>query len=59
MSTHHLIMLSASVPGRWGYIGRKFFSQKLRAPTAAGPFLRAHLLSLAAYSPRQARIPRA
>jgi hypothetical protein len=42
MSVHHLIMLSASVPGIWGYIGRKFFSQELRAPTASGPFLQAH-----------------
>jgi len=38
----------------WGYIGRKFFASKLWAPTAAGPFLAAHLKSLQAYPPRQA-----
>ena len=37
----------------WGYIGRKFFAQKLWAPTAAGPFLRAHLQSLQDFPPRQ------
>jgi arylsulfatase len=37
----------------WGYIGRKLFAQKLWAPTAAGPFLQAHLASLSAYPPRQ------
>jgi len=37
----------------WGYIGRKFFAQKLWAPTAAGPFLAAHLKSLQDYPPRQ------
>lgn len=37
----------------WGYIGRKFFAQKLWAPTAAGPFLAAHLKSLQEYPPRQ------
>jgi arylsulfatase len=37
----------------WGYIGRKFVAQKLWAPTAAGPFLAAHLKSLADYPPRQ------
>jgi arylsulfatase len=37
-----------------GYIGRKFLGQKLWAPTAAGPFLAAHLKSLADYPPRQA-----
>jgi hypothetical protein len=30
----------------WGYIGRKFLAAKLWAPTAAGPFLAAHLKSL-------------
>jgi arylsulfatase A-like enzyme len=37
----------------WGYIGRKFFGQKLWAPTAAGPFLAAHLKSLQDFPPRQ------
>lgn len=37
----------------WGYIGRKFFAAKLWAPTAAGPFLAAHLKSLQDYPPRQ------
>jgi arylsulfatase A-like enzyme len=38
----------------WGYAGRKFLAQKLWAPTAAGPFLQAHLQSIAAFPPRQA-----
>src|SRR5512136_2174755 len=37
----------------WGYIGRKFFAQKMWAPTAAGAFLGAHLESLQEYPPRQ------
>jgi arylsulfatase A-like enzyme len=37
----------------WGYIGRKFFAEKLWAPTAAGSFLQAHLQSLQDYPPRQ------
>ena len=37
----------------WGYIGRKFFAEKMWAPTAASPFLAAHLKSLAEYPPRQ------
>jgi len=37
----------------WGYIGRKFLAQKLWAPTAAGPFLQAHLQSLAEFPPSQ------
>jgi arylsulfatase A-like enzyme len=37
----------------WGYIGRKFVAQKLWAPTAAGPFLAAHLESLNQYPPSQ------
>jgi arylsulfatase len=37
----------------WGYIGRKFFAQKLWAPTAAGPFIAAHLKSLQEYPPSQ------
>lgn len=37
----------------WGYIGRKFFAAKLWAPTAAGPFLAAHLKSLQEYPPSQ------
>jgi arylsulfatase len=37
----------------WGYIGRKFFASKMWVPTAAGPFLQAHLQSIAEYPPRQ------
>jgi len=37
----------------WGYAGRKFFAQKLWAPTAAGPFLQAHLKSMAEFPPSQ------
>jgi arylsulfatase len=37
----------------WGYIGRKFFAQKMWAPTAATPFLAAHMKSLQDYPPRQ------
>jgi hypothetical protein len=37
----------------WGYVGRKFFASKLGAPTAAGPFLAAHLKSLMEYPPSQ------
>lgn len=37
----------------WGYIGRKFFAQKLWAPTGAGPFIAAHLKSLMDYPPSQ------
>ena len=37
----------------WGYIGRKFFAAKMWAPTAAGPFIAAHLQSLQQYPPRQ------
>jgi hypothetical protein len=37
----------------WGYAGRKFLGAKLWAPTAASPFLVAHLKSLADYPPRQ------
>lgn len=37
----------------WGYIGRKFLASKLWAPTAAGPFLAAHLQSLQEYPPSQ------
>jgi arylsulfatase A-like enzyme len=37
----------------WGYIGRKFFGSKLWAPTAAGPFLAAHLASFNSFPPRQ------
>ena len=37
----------------WGYIGRKFFAQKMWAPTAATPFLAVHLKSLQDYPPRQ------
>ena len=38
----------------WGYIGRKFFAAKLWAPTAAGPFIAAHLKSLMEFPPRRA-----
>jgi arylsulfatase len=37
----------------WGYAGRKFFASKMWVPTAAGPFLRAHLQSIAEYPPQQ------
>lgn len=37
----------------WGYIGRKFFATKMWAPTAATPFIAAHLTSLAEFPPRQ------
>src|SRR5215831_9407844 len=37
----------------WGYIGRKFLAEKLWAPTAAGPFLVAHLKSLQDFPPSQ------
>jgi arylsulfatase A-like enzyme len=37
----------------WGYIGRKFFAEKMWAPTAATPFLAEHLKSLQDYPPRQ------
>jgi arylsulfatase len=37
----------------WGYIGRKFLGSKLWAPTAAGPFLVAHLKSLQDFPPSQ------
>ena len=37
----------------WGYAGKKFLAQKLWAPTAAVPFLQAHLKSLSDYPPSQ------
>jgi hypothetical protein len=37
----------------WGYIGRKFFAQKMWAPAASSSFLGAHLKSLQDYPPRQ------
>jgi len=37
----------------WGYVGRKFFAQKLWAPTAAGPFLAKHLKSIVDFPPSQ------
>jgi arylsulfatase A-like enzyme len=37
----------------WGYIGRKFFAQKMWAPAAASSFLAAHLKSLQQFPPRQ------
>jgi len=37
----------------WGYIGRKFLGAKLWAPTAAGPFIAAHLKSLMDFPPSQ------
>ncbi len=39
----------------WGCIERKFLAAKLWAPTAAGPFLAAHLKSLQDFPPSQAR----
>lgn len=39
----------------WGYAGRKFFAQKLWAPTASGPFLAAHLKSLVDSLPARVR----
>jgi arylsulfatase A-like enzyme len=38
----------------WGYVGRKFFAEKMWAPAAASSFLAAHLKSLQDYPPRQA-----
>src|SRR5215510_14238396 len=37
----------------WQYEGRKFMAEKLWAPTAAGPFLAAHLKSLQDFPPSQ------
>jgi arylsulfatase len=37
----------------WGYIGRKFLASKLWAPTAAGPFIAAHLKTLMEFPPSQ------
>jgi hypothetical protein len=37
----------------YGYVGRKFFAQKMWAPTAAQSFIGAHLKSLMDYPPRQ------
>ena len=37
----------------WGYAGKKFLAQKLWAPTAASPFLAAHLKSLQEFPPSQ------
>lgn len=37
----------------WGYMGRKFFAQKMWAPTAAGPFIAAHIKSLMDFPPSQ------
>lgn len=37
----------------WGYMGRKFLGAKLWAPTAAGPFIAAHLESVKQFPPRQ------
>lgn len=37
----------------WGYMGRKFFAQKMWAPTAAGPFIAAHIQSLLDFPPSQ------
>jgi arylsulfatase len=37
----------------WGYAGCRFFASKMWAPTAAGPFLQAHLQTIAAYPPHQ------
>jgi len=37
----------------WGYIGRKFFAEKMWVPTAAKQFLAAQVKSLQEYPPRQ------
>ena len=37
----------------WGYIGRKFFAEKMWVPTAAKQFLAAQVKSLQDYPPRQ------
>ena len=37
----------------WGYIGRKFFAERMWTPNAAGPFIAEHLKSLSEYPPRQ------
>jgi arylsulfatase len=37
----------------WSYIARKFAGQKLWAPTAAMPFIAAHLKSIAEFPPSQ------
>ncbi len=37
----------------WGYIGRKFFAEKLWVPTAASAFLAQHLKSLQDHPPWQ------
>jgi len=44
--------VTPDAPG-YEYEGRKFFAAKLWAPTAAGPFLAAHLKSLEEFPPRQ------
>ncbi len=46
--------VTPDAPG-YEYAGRKFVAQKLWAPTAAGPFLAAHLKSLR--TSRRARAP--
>jgi len=44
--------VTPDAPG-FEYEGRKFFASKLWTPTAAGPFLAAHMNSLQEYPPRQ------
>jgi arylsulfatase len=44
--------VTPDAPG-FEYEGRRFFAAKLWAPTAAGPFLAAHLKSLQEFPPRQ------
>src|SRR5262249_11381468 len=44
--------VTPDAPG-FEYAGRKFLASKLWAPTAAGPFLAAHLKSLQAFPPSQ------
>jgi len=44
--------VTPDAPG-YEYACRKFVAQKLWAPTAAGPFLAAHLKSLADFPPSQ------
>jgi hypothetical protein len=38
----------------WAYVARKFVGQKLWAPTAAAPFIAAHLKSIQEFPPSQA-----
>jgi arylsulfatase len=37
----------------WGYVGRKFFAERMWTGNAAGPFIAAHLKSFTEFPPRQ------